>query len=130
MSPLTLFGINHDSISVQILSRTHYSIGMHLCSLFQHILDHLAADQQFCIVGYSYGGLIALEMVKLLEKQNRSGQLWLIDSSPEFLKVVAATSILSDTVKTEDELQVNVITRFLENIWPEATNVVRLEFCF
>lgn len=64
-------------------------------------------------------------MVKLLEKQNRSGRLWLIDSSPKFVKKVFYSLFLN--TKTEDDgLQINVIIRFLEDLWPYARKEVML----
>nr|QNU13192.1 fatty acid synthase 1 [Locusta migratoria] len=40
----------------------------------------------FAIVGFSFGGLVALELTALLEAQGHKGSLVLIDSSPDYLK--------------------------------------------
>lgn len=83
----------------------------------QLIQQRLSADQEFLIVGYSFGGLIAIEVIKLLEKNNRTGKLWLIDSSPQFLKMTTEIAIHGD--KTQDqEIQVQLILRFTELVWP------------
>lgn len=83
----------------------------------QLIQQRLSADQEFLIVGYSFGGLIAMEVIKLLEKDNRTGKLWLIDSSPQFLKMTTEIAIRGD--KTQDqEIQVHLILRFTELVWP------------
>lgn len=94
--------------------------------MFQDVTDHLTPNETFYIVGYSFGGLIALEMVKLLEKQNRSGRLWLIDSSPEFMKNMLHSLFITTKSEDDDGLQINVILRFLEELWPYARKEVML----
>jgi len=77
----------------------------------------LTTDQEFLIVGYSFGGLIAIETLKLLEKNNRSGKMWLIDSAPQFLKMTTELAVCGD--KSQDhEIQVQLIMRFLSLVWP------------
>lgn len=89
----------------------------------QLIKERLSADQEFCIVGYSFGGLIALEVLKLLEKNNYKGKLWLIDSAPQFLKMTTELAICGD--KSQDhEIQVQLIIRFIDIIWPHDTTEV------
>jgi thioesterase domain-containing protein len=74
-------------------------------------------------VGYSFGGLIAIEILKLLEKSNRKGKLWLIDSAPQFLKMSTEMAFRSE--KPQDhEMQVQIIMRFLDLVWPHNKNVV------
>jgi len=83
----------------------------------QLIQERLSDDQEFSIVGYSFGGLIAIEVIKMLEKKNRTGKLWLIDSAPQFLKMTTELAIRGD--KTQDqEIQVQLILRFLDLVWP------------
>lgn len=84
----------------------------------------MPADQDFLIVGYSFGGLIALEVLKLLEKNNRTGKLWLIDSSPQFLKMTTELSIRGEKSQ-EHEIQVQLILRFIDLVWPHNTTDVR-----
>jgi len=83
----------------------------------------LAVDQEFLIVGYSFGGIIALEMLKLFEKNNRTGKLWLIDSSPQFLKMTTELVIRGEKAQ-EHEIQVQLIMRFLDIVWPHSTDNV------
>lgn len=80
-------------------------------------------DQDFLILGYSFGGLIALEIVKLLEKNNRKGKLWLIDSAPKFLKMITELTILGDKSK-EDTIQVQIIVKFIDLVWPHKKSGV------
>lgn len=87
----------------------------------------MSADQEFSIVGYSFGGLIAIEVLKILEKNNRTGKLWLIDSAPMFLKMTTELAIRGD--KTQDhEIQVQLIVRFLDLVWPHNKTSVSYFF--
>lgn len=70
-------------------------------------------------MGYSFGGLIALEIIKLLEKNNRKGKLWLIDSSPDFLKMTTELAITTGDKLQEHDIQVQLIMRFLDLVWPQ-----------
>lgn len=83
----------------------------------------MSADQEYYIVGYSFGGLIALEILKLLEKNNRKGKLWLIDSAPQFLKMSAEIAFRGEKPQ-EHEMQVQLILRFLDLVWPHNKNDV------
>lgn len=69
-------------------------------------------------MGYSFGGLIALEITKLLEKNNRKGKLWLIDSSPEFLKMTTELAVTMGEKLQDQKLQIQLIMRFLDLVWP------------
>lgn len=84
----------------------------------QLIEQHLVADQEFLLLGYSFGGIIALEILKLLEKNNRRGKLWLIDSSPQFLKMVTESFRIRSGNTRDDEIQIYLIIRFLDLVWP------------
>ncbi len=64
-----------------------------------------------------------MELVRLLEKEGRSGRLWVIDSSPEFLKTMTKMTLMSSE-QADDELQVKIIVRFLDLIWPQASKEV------
>uniref|UniRef100_A0A1B0FKG4 oleoyl-[acyl-carrier-protein] hydrolase n=1 Tax=Glossina morsitans morsitans TaxID=37546 RepID=A0A1B0FKG4_GLOMM len=52
---------------------------------FEDVKAVLKANRQFYIVAYSYGALIALELVGMLEKAGFDGRLLLIDGAPHFL---------------------------------------------
>lgn len=84
-------------------------------------------------MGYSFGGLIALEVLKLLEKNNRKGKLWLIDSAPQFLKMTAQLSFGGENVQ-DNEIQVQLLIRFIDFIWPfnktEVSILKYLMYCF
>lgn len=51
--------------------------------MLQQITNALTVDEQFYIIGFSFGGFVAMEVVRKLEKQGRTGRLWLLDVSPK-----------------------------------------------
>ncbi|TGZ45649.1 Uncharacterized protein DBV15_12562, partial [Temnothorax longispinosus] len=55
--------------------------------LLPHILKKMKDQRKFLIVGYSFGSLIAIELARLLEANNFSGRLILIDGAPDQLKL-------------------------------------------
>jgi hypothetical protein len=65
-----------------------------------------------------------MEVVKLLEADGRKGRLWMIDSSPEFMKDVTRFSLLSSPEDVQNQVQVKIIIRFLDLIWPQASKEV------
>ncbi|XP_011707600.1 PREDICTED: fatty acid synthase-like [Wasmannia auropunctata] len=54
--------------------------------LLPYILKKLKDRREFLIVGYSFGSLIAIELARLLEVNNFSGRLILIDGAPDKMK--------------------------------------------
>lgn len=63
----------------------------------------------------------------MLETEGRNGRLWLIDSSPDFLQTMTKLTLMS-TEQADDEMQVKIITRFLDLIWPQAAKEVGYSF--
>lgn len=80
---------------------------------FQNILPKAEEQRSFTIVGYSFGSLIALELVRRLEKQGLSGRLILIDGAPEYLKMVIEQFFPS---ATEEELQNNILLAVMDSM--------------
>ena len=66
-------------------------------SLFESVLQVFSKDtENFYVVGYSFGALIALEIVTLLEARGKRGQLVLIDGAPNFLKKLVIDQMPSE----------------------------------
>ncbi|XP_025266595.1 fatty acid synthase-like isoform X1 [Camponotus floridanus] len=74
--------------------------------LLPHVLEKIQSRKEFIIIGYSFGSLIAIELARLLEAENFSGRLILIDGAPDQIKFLLKKS-LSHT--TEQELQNDVL---------------------
>ena len=89
-----------------------------MCVL-QHVHSRLATRAPFYLLGYSFGGLLALELALKLEAEGRKGKLYLVDSAPDFLKALLTQSMGSN----EDEFQTSLICNMFILIAPhEATS--------
>ncbi|XP_076761434.1 fatty acid synthase-like [Xylocopa sonorina] len=85
-------------------------------NIAEHLLPHLLARNKnstdFVIAAYSYGSLIALEVVRKLEELGLVGRLILIDGSPDYMKAMKS---LHFGTCTENEYQNKFITDRLNN---------------
>jgi thioesterase domain-containing protein len=70
----------------------------------QHIHSRLAPGTPFSLLGYSFGGLLALELALELEAEGREGHLYLLDSAPVFMKLQVEHVVGSDEKKFETSL--------------------------
>ncbi|GFG34910.1 hypothetical protein Cfor_00007, partial [Coptotermes formosanus] len=70
-----------------------------------HIRTRLAPGVPFNLLGYSFGGLLALELVLALEAEGLEGHVYLVDSSPEFLQTVQEHTI----GHSEDQFEIKLI---------------------
>jgi thioesterase domain-containing protein len=71
------------------------------------------------MLGYTFGGWLALELVLQLEAEGHEGKLYLVDRAPDFLKAILSESLGSN----EDEFQNSFIITLFNNIVPhEATS--------
>lgn len=91
----------------------------------QHIKKRLRPGSNFVIIGYSFGAVVAMEIVHRLELGGRQGVLYLIDGAPDFLKELS-----QKTMKVEDEkegfqdLQIKLIERFIDLVSPQQNDMV------
>lgn len=72
--------------------------------------------EHFYLVGYSFGGSIAIELAKRLEERNKRGQLVLMDASPAFLKKLAIEQIAQSV---DDVLEVIYFSGVIDFLFPE-----------
>ncbi|KOC65238.1 Fatty acid synthase [Habropoda laboriosa] len=63
--------------------------------LTPHVLARSKGRSDFVIVGYSYGSLIAIELVRRLEAHALVGHLILIDGSPDYMKAIKTQHLTS-----------------------------------
>ncbi|XP_031638918.1 fatty acid synthase-like, partial [Contarinia nasturtii] len=54
-------------------------------SVFDEVYQIFSNQAEYCIVGHSFGSLIALKVASMLEKLGKVGRVILIDGSPEYL---------------------------------------------
>ncbi|KAJ9600111.1 hypothetical protein L9F63_009587 [Diploptera punctata] len=74
-------------------------------SLLQRIEKILPPNSTFDLLGYSFGGLLALEMAHHLEKNGWEGHVHLIDSAPYYSKNMYIASLGTN----EDKLEINLL---------------------
>ncbi|KAJ8668373.1 hypothetical protein QAD02_010036 [Eretmocerus hayati] len=73
----------------------------------QHVHDRSRSKGKFVLIGYSFGALVAIELARSLGKMGLTGELLLIDGSPEYLKRM----ILMDADNLSDhELQDHILS--------------------
>lgn len=73
------------------------------------IESRLGHSKTFNIVCYSFGGLVALKAVELLEEKGYLGTIICVDSSPDYLK--ALTKMLE--VESDDKFQVSLLVQLM-----------------
>lgn len=86
---------------------------------FQFILEKLDPKQDFYLIGHSLGSAITLEVAEVLEKQGRKGRVWLIDSSPTTVKMVAENKFNNHPVLNDEDVQTQICIRTIETYLPE-----------
>lgn len=74
-------------------------------ALLPHIRARLAPGVAFNLLGYSFGGILALELALALETEGLEGHVYLVDSSPDFLQTVQERSIGHN----EDQFEIKLI---------------------
>lgn len=74
------------------------------------MLEKLKDRIDFTLVGYSFGSLVAIELMRQLEAYGFNGQLILIDGAPQLMKELINQQLLSSSV---EELQNNVLVSIM-----------------
>jgi len=101
--------------------------------LLQHIHTQLAPGVTFNLLGYSFVGILALEIALALEEEGLKGHIYLVDSSPDFLQTIQERSI----GQNEDQFEIKLICIMFnlvasQKAMPTAVNQVpgSLNYCF
>jgi len=77
----------------------------------QHILPKLREGNDFVIVGYSFGSILAIELTRRLEVMNFEGRLVLIDGAPEQMRSIYKNVVSSCN---DVELQILILITIME----------------
>ena len=91
-------------------------------SVLQHIHSRLAPRAPFHLLGYSFGGLLALELALKLEAEGSEGKLYLVDSAPDYVKAMLKQHMRSN----EDEFQTSLIRTLFILIAPHEVTSAAL----
>ncbi|XP_011875304.1 PREDICTED: fatty acid synthase-like [Vollenhovia emeryi] len=114
--------IQHGALNIP--GQTH-SVMKSAAHLLPYILKKMGNEKEFLIVAHSFGCLIAVELVRLLEANNFSGRLILIDGAPEQMKFSIAQYF--GGVSQEEELQNLILLDLLELYTTINQEMVALE---
>lgn len=71
--------------------------------------EKFSKDEEFNIIGYSFGAVVALEVVKLLEEKGYKGNLMAIDGAPAYFQGMAKGM----EIEKEDSLQTKIMMHLL-----------------
>ncbi|XP_049533141.1 fatty acid synthase-like isoform X3 [Anopheles darlingi] len=88
-------------------------------SVFDEMLQTVfGKGQQFLVIGYSFGSLLALEIVKRLESRSLRGKLMMIDGSPMYLQRFAGPHLAA---ADDEQLQMSILTLIVSIVLPTGT---------
>ncbi|XP_076294049.1 fatty acid synthase-like isoform X1 [Lasioglossum baleicum] len=102
---------------------TGLTIGQMAERLLPYVLEKSKNRKDFTIVGYSYGTMIAIELVRRLEARGYVGQLILLDGSPDSMKTIKTQHLFATT---EDAFQNNLLVGILGITNSSRTNEFKM----
>uniref|UniRef100_A0A834UCQ7 oleoyl-[acyl-carrier-protein] hydrolase n=1 Tax=Vespula pensylvanica TaxID=30213 RepID=A0A834UCQ7_VESPE len=113
-SPATCFqfALNYESKTVEAMANSFLPL----------ILEKLKDRNDFLLVGYSFGSVLAIELTRMLEIKGFIGRLILIDGAPQHLKTFIQQNLHSSS---EEELDNNILLDIMNAY--VGLNVVELE---
>nr|XP_050845903.1 fatty acid synthase-like [Vespula vulgaris] len=88
-----------------------------------HILEKLPDRNDFILVGFSFGSLLAIELTRKLEAKGYNGRLILIDGAPQHLKTLIQQQLHSSS---QEEFESNILLATLNAF--TSINNTELEF--
>ncbi|XP_055540270.1 fatty acid synthase-like [Wyeomyia smithii] len=109
--------INAPVFMLQLLST-------HECDSIPEIVDCVIEElcstlfsqhDNYAIVGYSFGSLVAGEIVKRLQARNKQGKLLLLDGAPKYMKLLSLQQMGDTPEKIQKKLMALIISFALPN---------------
>ncbi|XP_063924750.1 fatty acid synthase-like [Zophobas morio] len=82
--------------------------------MISHIECRLTKNVPFFVIGYSFGTIVALELVSLLEDRGIFGTVILIDGSPTYL----SSSVKENMGREDTELQMAIVYKVFSIVIP------------
>ncbi|KAG7203845.1 hypothetical protein KM043_017901 [Ampulex compressa] len=73
------------------------------------VINNMKEQQEFVVVGHSFGAIIALELAQRLEIQALTGKIILIDGSPEVLTTLLRQSFPTSLEEIQNKLLINIL---------------------
>ncbi|XP_044260172.1 fatty acid synthase-like [Tribolium madens] len=112
LEPLTK-NLNAHVLGLQYIVQNCDTIRKIALELLPVIETNLEGNKQFCLLGYSFGAVIALELGLLLEEKNYSGSIISIDGSPHYIAKIFLQKISQETTR-----EIGVLCHVLSHILP------------
>ncbi|XP_077259705.1 LOW QUALITY PROTEIN: fatty acid synthase-like, partial [Temnothorax americanus] len=119
--------LQHNTLNIQSSGQSH-SVMKLAAYLLPHILKKIRNQKKFLIVGYSFGSLIAIELARLLEANDFSGRLILIDGAPDQMKFWL-NQYFSCTHTSQHELKNIILLSVLEIVRDSLNLFLELDKC-
>lgn len=91
-------------------------------SVIDDVLKLFEDDDRFFIVGYSFGSVLALKIAFILESKGKTGQIALIDGSPDFMYKVSNQMICDSG--TDETLKERILKNFITGVFMDGSEVV------
>lgn len=104
--------------SLKLHSKRSKLILFQLFLLFQDVLNLFKDKKRFVLVGHSVGGVIAIELAKLLEKMGLTGQLISVDGSQLLFKRFIK-ALMPNIEATIDHIQNFLLEQMAYEILPD-----------
>lgn len=86
------------------------------------VLKLFGGDDRYLIVGYSFGSILALKIAFMLEAKGKTGQVALIDGSPDFMYKVSNQMICDSG--TDETLRERILKNFITGVFMDGSEVV------
>lgn len=88
-----------------------------LSIIWNDIIDLFSENEKFLVIGYSFGSLIALKIANILESLDKTGNLVMIDGSPQFVKKLAE-NLLSDVMQDDEKIRERISIMSIKALEP------------
>lgn len=82
------------------------------------MLTLFANEKNFILIGYSFGSMMTLKIAKLLENNEKSGKVLLIDGSPKFIHQLSNQLVPSDA--SDEQLQEIILFGCIKLLFRES----------
>jgi NADPH:quinone reductase and related Zn-dependent oxidoreductases len=94
-------------------------------SLLPHFKKRLVhGTDEIKLVGFSFGGMVALELAIKLEQLGTKCHLYLVDSAPDYVRGLTQISLRRSEKTEEEEIQNLLLLRMIDLIAPQDTQEV------
>ncbi|XP_065210550.1 fatty acid synthase-like [Planococcus citri] len=92
-----------------------------------YILKNYNFSREFCFIGHSLGGLIAMKVADILEKCGKTGILYLIESSPILYQKLYVGWAEKEGSVDDEHLQNETCIRTMETVLPSINTTMHAE---